>query len=353
MRAYNFPYYFSFAVAIALACSGDPSGSDRRPGNRFMKDDMEIVSSRAISFAVDDPEGYANEQLNLELIRDITYNPEAGHLYLLNRENEIYKLDRKGHLVGKIVHTGRGPGEMELPLQLKYRNNKLYVLDYNNNKIIVFDNNERWLQDITLHFGSLFSFEVTAKNEIILPRIIPVEGATESQFLFIGHDGRIIRTTPGNKHIKADFVKSFPHPLLFLTPDDCIVLALKVEGTFYKFTMDGEFLFRSDICGGQEWEDSIEREIEFVITYPSVQLRLADMFFAKNGNMYAAWGGKFKDRNTMAMMYDKNGIFIGRVFQSALYPYVPSAYTLVNDTTFWIFNSDKYVLAECIIGKIQ
>jgi len=189
MRVYNFIYHFSFAVVIALACSGDPSDSDRRPGNRFMKDDMEIVSSRAISFAVDDPEVCANAQLNLELVRDLTYNQEAGHLYLLNRENEIYKLDRQGRLAGKIVRPGHGPGEMDLPLQLKYRNNKLYVLDYNNNKFIVFDNHERWLQDIALHFGPIFSFEVTAKNEIILPRIIPVEGTTESQFLFIGHDG--------------------------------------------------------------------------------------------------------------------------------------------------------------------
>jgi hypothetical protein len=353
MRICNFIYSFSFAITIVLACSGDPSVSERRPTNRFMKDDMEIVSSRKVSLPGNDLAEHADEQLNLDLVRNITCDPEAESLYLLNRENEIYKLDRQGRLKAKIARSGRGPGEMELPLLLKYRNHKLYVLDYNNNKILVFDKSEHWLQDIALHFGSVFAFEVTSNDEIILPQITPVKGSKDPLFLFIGHDSRVLRKTSSNEYIEADFVKSFPQPLLFLSPDNCIVLALKAEGCFYKFTMDGRFLFKSDICGGQEWEDSIREDIEFNKTYPSVLLRLNDMFFGKNGTIYAAWGGKFKDRNTMALMYDRNGTFIGRVFQTAFFPCDISAYTLANDSTFWIFNDNKYLLAECIVRKIQ
>jgi len=340
-----------FALVLILSCHQDRPNHSMRPNDRFMKDDMEIVSCRDILLLNDTIKSI--DPLSFQSLREIAIQANSKYLFLLSKNGEVFKVDKFGKLIYKISNYGQGPGEMSLPIMLKHRNGKLYVLDRGNRKIVIFSDSGKWIEDITLGGNSAESFEVNSDDEIIVPQIIPIEGSQEPLFQVLDHKGSIIRKYSNNRYINEDFVAAYPRPALFITPDDCIFLVLRIHGTFYKFSKTGELIFKSDICGGQEWDESIDAEIAFQksLNVSSHQLRLNDLFFGENGNIYASWGGKFKSKQTLAIIYNSRGMFIGRVFQNNLFANIPTLYTLSGDSSFWIYNDDENRLAECTIRQ--
>jgi hypothetical protein len=344
------------SLLITVACNFFEHKNTNRPADNFTSEDMEITSCRNIlQENLEDLEHINKKMVSFQALHEIAVVPDSSLLYLLSDEHEILKIDGKGNLQFKIKKYGQGPGEMILPISLKYRNQKLYVLDHANQKISLFSSTGEWLRDIVIHDNVAETFDVDINGNILLPRVISVEGSENPLFFLYSQDGKFIRSFSSNKYLSDDFIAKPPRPILYISPDNYIVLGFRIHGSFYKFSPEGDLLSKSDICNGEEWKTSVKDEIAFNkrMNTTSYQLRLNDIFFMSNGNILVSWGGNFKNRKSMAIIYNAKGNFIGRLFKSTHFPYPCTVYNQMNDSTFCIFSEEKYLLVECRINKLR
>ena len=336
---------------ILSGCGIIKHNQKNRPTNNFMPADMIISSSRSIQLA-DEAE---NTESILPSIEDFAIQQDSGYVFIITPESELMKIDRMGTIIFKKRVYGQGPGEITIPTMLRYRNNKVYILDSGAQKVAVYDNHGCWKADIKYNNCAIESFDVDWNENLIIPNTIQLNAADEPLFLVISPEGNKINQISQNKHIKEDFVSSFPRPVIYITPDSCLVLVFRIHGSFYKFNMNGDLLFTADIKGGQEWNDSVKAEMD---EYNKTKLkffqwRLNYMYFRLDGSIFAAWGGNFKDQVTLCMIYNSKGFFVGRLFQSEAFPYLPQRIALLNDSTFWIYSETANQLAECAIRNIN
>jgi len=336
---------------LLLGCGMIKQNPGNRPTNYFMPADMVISSSRSIQFEGETENG----ESILPSIEDFAIQQDSGYVFIISPESELIKIDRMGTIIFKKKVYGQGPGEITIPTMLRYRNEKLYILDSGAQKVVVFDNHGCWKTDIKYNNYAIESFDVDWNDNLIIPNIIAPDAVDEPLFLVISPEGKKINQISQNKLLVEDFVTSFARPVLYITPDSCLVLAFRIHGSFYKFNMNGDLLFTADIKSGQEWNDSVKAEMDEYnkSKLKFFQWRLNYMYFRSDGSIFVAWGGNFKNQVTLCMIYDSKGTFIGRLFQSKAFPYLPQRIALLNDSTFWIYSETANKLSECAFSTVN
>lgn len=69
-----------------------------------------------------------------------------GDIYVSTFASKVYRLDKKGEVIGCVGKEGTGNGEFKWADGLKIFNNELYVCDYGNSRINVFDLNLKFVR---------------------------------------------------------------------------------------------------------------------------------------------------------------------------------------------------------------
>ena len=109
-----------------------------------------------------------NETHIFQSPRSIAVN-ENGDLFILDqRENSIYKFDEKGHFLATIGREGQGPGEFQIPYDIVFKNNTLYVADFGNRRVQCFEEKGKYISDFQVR-GNFVKIAVDSKGNIYLP----------------------------------------------------------------------------------------------------------------------------------------------------------------------------------------
>jgi len=343
-----------FCLLNIFFCNDNLKMKKKYPGYDALVGDMILADAKHFLSNESKLSRYIEETESVfSRLDKIEFDKNSKSVFLLSTFGEIIKIDQHGNPLLKIEVHGQGPGEMTLPMDIKIRNNKLYVLDNGNNKVLIFDLFGKWEKDVVFHDLLALTFEVDSLGLIIIPKIILQKDSSEPLFICFNEQGQVVREISKNSYIDEDVVSIPTRPILSMTPNSNLLLTLKVQGRFYLFNLKGELLQIFSIQSGPEWSQSIEREEDMAKHskygkgWPH---RVVNVAFNSCGNIFATWGGKFKGRNSIVMIYDHEGNFIGRLFGNDKFPYPPTCFTLENDSIAWLFGSHAYLLARC---KIQ
>jgi len=327
--------------------------SNYRPGNKFLYSDMVISSSKHFLKEETDFSVYIEETISVFSKIEALTVADSENLFLLSTFGEIIKINNKGKPLLKIESYGQGPGEMMMPLDIKVRNNKLYIMDIGNNKIVIYNLSGSWLNDVVIHDVNLKTFEVNSNENIIVPVLSFLKNSKIPLFIIYNDKGEVVDKISKNNFIKEDIIQTPPRLLLFLTPNSYLLLVFEIQGVFYLFNFEGELVSKFDIHGGPEWKQSVEFEkrLEKNSKYgKSWPHRVENVSFDSNGNIYATWGGNFKGQKSIIMIYDSEGCFVGRLYGNEDFPYAPTCFELENDSTAWIYSREMYTFAKCKIA---
>ncbi len=342
-------------LTLFFSCDQNPQYEKKQPGNKAMAGDMILADSENLLDDETKLSRYIEETESVfSRLDKIEFDKNSKTVFLLSTQGEIIKIDQHGNPLLKIKTHGKGPGEMTLPMEIKVRNNKLYVLDNGSNKVLIFDLFGKWEKDVVFHDLLALTFEVDSSGLIIIPKIFFQKESSEPLFIFFNEQGQVVREISKNSYIDEDVVATPMRPILSMTPNSNLLLTFKIQGRFYLFNLNGELLQTFSIQGGPEWTQSEEQEKELakdpILGGHSWPHRVVDISFNSCGNIFASWGGKFRGRNSIIMIYDREGHFIGRLFGNDQFPYPPTCFTLENDSIAWLHSSEKYMFARC---KIQ
>ena len=123
-----------------------------------------------IEFAPDLSLGFDETNADAFFERPVDLDVETdGNIYVLDRKAlAIKKFDAQGRFIKKIGGAGQGPGEFELPFSIRLdKQRRIYCLDGMRKTILVFNPEGMYLRSIKfLH--SVYGFDVTRRNEILL-----------------------------------------------------------------------------------------------------------------------------------------------------------------------------------------
>lgn len=340
-------------LAQFFACDWEFREDKKRPGNKPLAGDRVLADCEFYLNEESALSGYLEEtESDLSFLRKIAIEKASQTIFLLSNFGEIYKIDRDGKPLLKIESQGQGPGEMALPFDMKIRHNQLYVHDQGNNKILIFDLNGNWIKDVVIHDLLVQSFEVDPELRLIIPKIDLAKNTELPLFVFYNEAGQVVQEISKNRDLEEDFSTIPIRPILTLLPNSNLLLTFKIQGRCYLFAPDGSLLQRFSIQGGPEWSQSVEfeKEMEKNSKYgKSYPWRVENVDFDSQGNIYASWGGKFKDKPSIVMIYDQTGNFLGRLFGNANFPYPPTCFALESDSVIWLHSQEKYTFGRCKI----
>jgi len=346
--------FFTFVVyIITLSCAKKVNNPNKQPGNDTLAGDLVIDESKFFLSGESKLSEYIEETESVfSSFRKIEIEKTSKNVFLLSNYGEIYKMDINGNPLFKIQAHGQGPGEMAFPIDIKVRNKKLYVQDEENNKILIFDLNGNWIKDVVIHDLVVQSFEVDRESHLIIPKVERKKNSDTPLFVFYNDEGQVVHKISKNSDLEEDFSTIPIRPILSLSPNFNLLLTFKIQGRFYLFAPDGALLQIFSIQGGPEWSQSVERQkiIDKETNGRSWPWRVENVGFDSHGNIYATWGGSFKDKKSIVMIYNQHGNFIGRLFGNDWFPFPPTCFAIESDSIFWIHSFEKFLLARV---KIQ
>jgi len=79
-------------------------------------------------------------------LQHVTLGPENDILLVHRYDGYVHRIGQDGTLKGKIGRQGKGPGELEFPTHVVYRNNEIFV--HQNGGVSVFDDDGRFLRTL-------------------------------------------------------------------------------------------------------------------------------------------------------------------------------------------------------------
>lgn len=336
-----------------LSCKNDFNNIQRKPGTTFMKSDMNIILAK--NFLENDSE--ISKYLDLSggditSLEKIVIDRDSCNLYLLNNYGEILKVDCQGNPRITISKHGQGPGEMLQPIDVRVYQNRIYILDAGLNKICIYNTCGDFISEILFYEQLVKTFTLNNTGKIIFPTILQTPKPEDPLFSIYDENGILIKKISKQKYIDDDLLSAPVHPLIFSTPDSCLILALRIQGNFYKFDMLGNLVFKASIKSGPEYEQHTKENKIWDNEIGSGKMWhwiLNDMTFTTDGKIFVFYGGTFKKKRSMAMIFNSEGYFIGRLFQSSVYPYPPMCFTLESDSIAWIYSQSEYKLSRCLI----
>ncbi|RPH94003.1 MAG: hypothetical protein EHM72_15900 [Calditrichaeota bacterium] len=325
------------------------------PGNHWSAQDV-VIKSTTNYLQMVDTYNYRHPDLaEYTNMRSFVVD-DSGHFFILDRYSQVAKFNGQGEQIAAFQHNGQGPGEIQDAHLMKLRHQQIYIMDIGNNKLLVLDLSCQWLYDIVLNDLQILSFEVDEQGDILVPHLIPKTFINpENAALFFRYDksGKLIGKIADNRDISEDLEDMPYQPLLLITPERNILLGFKVLGVFYLFDNQGSLLQKFSICDGAEYKQSMKRlEYERRLHKGGVWFHLVENIDVDSkGNIYATFGGKFKGKRTLAMIYQPSGQFSARFFGNHEIPFAPTCFQLENDSTAWIFSREKELFARCVFAK--
>lgn len=189
------------------------------------------------------------------------YDFDDSYLYIPDFQyGTILKVEiSSGRLSKTISSKGQGPGELERPVQVIEKNNKLYVLDRGFNGIKIFDKDGKYISSFHIlpepfptYLWFSESFAVSEKGEIFVA--IPDLKENKLVSIYEERSGKRIRALIDEDLARIKDRKEFIKNCVYgvrIDKEGNIYLLFPLRKLIKKFTMEGELL----------WEKFIENEL--------------------------------------------------------------------------------------------
>lgn len=283
------------------------------------------------------------------------YSISDHKVLLLFRPGVIIELSDDGSSRVLIGSKGIGPGEFDLASKLKLRNNHIYILDRNSSKISKYDLEGNFIKDIILRIGLNRSFEVSSDGNIILFNFYSSNNA--SLLSTTNEDGKIVSEV-GDINLITPILKEIENIPAFLIdkiPNSNFFLFTSVlTGDMFIYDISSSALISSfSIRRGPEWDAMVDFEKNLKKSNSQVGFfrKIEDVDFFPDGRILISWGGPFNEKRTISMIYNKNGTFSNRVFQSDSMWYRPTLISVDDDNYLWVYSRKNESLFKSRLVK--
>jgi hypothetical protein len=178
------------------------------------------------------------------ILKDIDY--DNGYLYILDmRLCTVIVVDfDTGKRIRTIFTRGQGPNELMRPVNLKVKNNKVFVMDQGFNGIKIADVNGNPVREFRIN-GIVVerNLDVNDKGEIFVGEFDSITKTYVSVYNMDGVRQRtLIKINPGEK-----FPNERIHYLLRLDNQGNIVLLFNVLRELMKYSQNGELIWKRKI----------------------------------------------------------------------------------------------------------
>ncbi len=344
---------FVFIISLFISCqSSVDTNLENQPSDSLNGIKPKIVSLKKFSdrFFSDEAEIFLKR---LEVFRiagngtKILMSQVDKKIILLNKEDKIIKI------INKI---GKGPGEFLQPSEINLLGDNIYITDLSLNKVSIYNRNGIWVNDVVIRDTRLFTALPLNENEII----IVCKPETNEGFFFRVYDlnGYLKRKVSlASKELKIAIDKVYLfRPRVFKMPNQNLLVSLSVTGDFFIFDSSGSYLYSFNIQNGEEWQNSIrfEEELEKKSKHgKSYPIRITDVAFDVNNNIFITWGGKIKNENTIIMVFSPEGKFINRILGNNNFQVIPITICFAPNGNLWMHESYSLDKKMVIIKKLK
>lgn len=168
-----------------------------------------------------------------------------GCFYIIDEKTFcIFKYDDQGRFLKKAGRKGQGPGEFQIPVDLRARDGRLYVCDNGKHEIMVFDTDLKFLTSFITR-KSYLGIAITSQGLICGT---PLRMTREDRLIDImDQEGNLLRSFGpclfGNE--KRWQTHNFAH--IDVDSDDEILLAFMHYPTVCRYDLNGKMLARYEI----------------------------------------------------------------------------------------------------------
>jgi hypothetical protein len=189
---------------------------------------------------------------NVFLKRCLSFDVYKEHFYFLDSHYcHVMKVEvNTGNLIRTISSKGQGPRELQRPLKIRVKNDKIFILDAAFNGIKIFDLEGKLIKEfkLTMILGHSY-FDVTKSDEIVLARF---DLSTKKFLTVFSLEGKKQRTL-----IQYNGKRSM-NPL---NPDWYYIVRLDNKGNSYLLFFLSSRLDKYNKEGKRLWSIPIENEI--------------------------------------------------------------------------------------------
>ncbi len=253
---------------------------------------------------------------------------EDEDLYIVDSKyGTILKVNMKtGKLIKTISSKGQGPGELEMPVQIIVKNNKLYVLDAGWRGIKVFDKDGKYISSfhVSLPFFFFFgriseSFAVNEKEQVFVANPDMKEHTLVT--VYDGKNGKKICSLINENLTKIKDRKRAFEEINYgvrLDKEDNIYLLYPLRRRIKKFTPSGKLLWDKLIENEFIKKEIKKRGKEEVVIIKGRNIKVKDPLIhgfevTENGTVFISqWGGcgciLDKDGKLLALIKGINSI---------------------------------------------
>jgi len=248
---------------------------------------------------VDYLEKLTNNEVYFSLLRDMEYN--NGVLYLLDSKYcKVFMVDFKSAKLKKtLFRKGQGPYELMIPMALKVKNNKVFILDQGYNGIKIVNINGSSVSEFkTVSTVGRRNFDVNQKDEIFVGEYNTNNKTYVSVYNLKGKKLRSIIKLDSDKKLDLQRI----HYQIMLDNEDNILLLFPALRELKKFNPKGgliwEIKIKNRLLDKCRNDDGIKVTDKGAI---NARLLIFDMCIFKNNNIVIghAYGGS---------IYNENGI---------------------------------------------
>jgi hypothetical protein len=292
-------------------------------------------------------------------IRGAVLSP-ARDVYIADaRGHFIARYNWKGEFIRKTGQKGAGPGELDFPKQLCFRDGLLYVNDSGNKRVVGYDREFNVRKTLRLKEIFMNGFCVTGKGDLVgdllqLPGgkgrigVYDGEGAPKARFFTWFPRSRIppdlnpLSEVACNSfsNVQSVFVPGKKEQIIacFHFPDD--------PAEFFVFDLSGAQLeqFSVPVAGGYTFPGFF---LKMPISYPDAheQLSIDSLFFYKGQIVFSLrhnfYRGRTKEKTESSLVFVTRS---GRI---------DSAIPLEGEVQFFYLSDDGYLLGKTVNADIE
>lgn len=239
---------------------------------------------------------------------------DDSYLYLIETKyGTILKVDIKtGKLIQTISSKGQGPGELESPIQVIEKNNKLYVLDRTWNGIKIFEKNGKFItsfhvlvEPFPASFFILENFAVDEKGEVFISTPDLKENKLVS--VYDERNGKRVRALIDKNLTKIKRREEFIEECVYgirIDKEGSIYLLYPLKRILKKFTKDGKLLWEriveNDLIKEEEKKYGKEEQSIEERAFEVRNMSISGFDVSENGTIFVSHRGG-------GCIFDKNG----------------------------------------------
>jgi len=168
-----------------------------------------------------------------------------GCFYIIDEKTScLFKYDAQGRFLKKSGRKGQGPGEFQIPVDLRARNDRLYVCDNGKHEIMIFDADIKFLTSFIIR-KSYLGIAITSRGLICGT---PLRMTREEQLIDIMDDkGNLLRSFGPCLFGNEKQWQSHNFAFIDADSDDEILLAFMHYPTVCRYDLNGKMLARYEI----------------------------------------------------------------------------------------------------------